>query len=158
MEKREFNYFNLRRKGSFYIIAGLITAYILASISYEYFFETLEIKDIGSFLSIEIIFLIAFIFEYNKKVIVSNEGITIKPVWAKEQFFSWDEVQSLGTFKYDNWGKLLPSEEKEGRTNAMFISRAAFKKLSHTFLNKPNQTLKLPFNTELYNLVRQKIA
>lgn len=158
MEKRTFNYFNLRRKGSFYIISSLILIAILTSIGYEYFFETLEIKDIGSFLFLEVPFLIFFIFEYNKKVIVADEGITIKPVLAEEYFLSWSEVKSVGTFKYDNWGKLLPSEEKEGGTNAMFVSRATFKKLSHTFLNKPNQTLKLPFNTELYNLVKQKIA
>ncbi len=56
-----------------------------------------------------------------------------------------------------NWGKVQPAPEKESFTNTMFISKASFEKLSHTFLNKPNQTLKLPFNTELYNLVRQKV-
>lgn len=158
MEKREFNYFNLRWKVSFYIVIGLITTYILASLSYEYFFETLEIKDIGTFFPIVMFFLAFFIYEYNKKVIVSNEGITVQPVWAKERFVAWSEVKSIGTFKTDNWGKVQPAPEKESRTAVMFISKAAFEKLSHTFLNKPNQTLKLPFNTELYNLVKHKMA
>jgi hypothetical protein len=158
VEKRIFNYFNLRWKPILPIMVVGFLFVILLTVGYEYFFETFELRDLGSLLFLEVFFLIAFIFDYNKKVIFTNEGITIHPVWAKEQFFAWDDIKSIGTFKYDNWGKVQPAPEKEGRTAAMFISKTAFEKLSHTFLNKPNQTLKLPFNTELYSLVKQKIA
>ena len=157
MEKKIFNCFNLRTKLSIYAFVLAVVFFWLFKIGYEYFSGTLELKDIGLLFSIETFFLIAFLFEYNKKIIITDEGIKVKKLWAKESFFSWGDVKSIGTFKYDNWGKIQPAPKKKGLTNALFISKATFEKLSHTFINKPGQTLKLPFNQELYNLVEQKV-
>ncbi len=101
MEKKVFNYFNLRWNVPFNIVASILFSLVLFSIAYEYFFETLEVKDIGKLLSIEVVFLAIFIYQYNNKVIVSKEGITIRSFWAKEKFFKWHEIKSIGTFKYD---------------------------------------------------------
>lgn len=158
MEKKTFNHFSLRWKLPFHIVAGVILITIAAFIGYEYFFETLEIKDLGSLFSLQIIFLGLFLLEYKKKITVSDKGIHIQRPGSKKSFIAWDEIKSVGTFKTDNWGKFKPAPEKEGGTNSMFISKAEFEKISHTFLNKPNQTFKLPFNTELYNLVKQKVT
>lgn len=158
MEKKEFNYFKLRYKTPFYNIVIFITIAVFLKLGSEMYFETLELRDLLPLFFVEIVFFIAFLFEYNKKVIVSDEGIRVKRVWAQETFMAWEDVKSIGTYKHDIWGKIQPSPEKEGLRNAMFISKSPFEKLSYTFINRRSQTLTLPFDTELYTLIKHKLA